>query len=136
MDCKQRKIVVGLCPTTIFSCFEGFCDDYFAVTLKPFCGERGIRTPGTLRYNGFRDRHIRPLCHLSYDRSREEETRSILLRSLQRYAFFSVRRNELEMLCGCDPGGTQTLDLQNRNLTLYSTKLLSHLDASATIKSA
>ena len=29
------------------------------------------------------------------------------------------------MLCGCDPGGTQTLDLQNRNLTLYSTKLLS-----------
>ncbi len=23
----------------------------------------------------------------------------------------------------CDPGGTQTHDLQNRNLTLYSTKL-------------
>ena len=136
MDRIQRKIVVRSCPTTIFSCFEGFCDDHFAVTLKPLCGERGIRTPGTLRYNGFRDRHIRPLCHLSYDRSREEETRSILLRSLQRYAFFSVRRNELEMLCGCDPGGTQTLDLQNRNLTLYSTKLLSHLDASATIKSA
>ena len=28
-------------------------------------GERGIRTPGTLRYNGFRDRPIRPLSHLS-----------------------------------------------------------------------
>ena len=28
-------------------------------------GERGIRTPGTLRHTGFRDRHIRPLCHLS-----------------------------------------------------------------------
>jgi hypothetical protein len=28
-------------------------------------GEGGIRTPGTLRYNGFRDRRIKPLCHLS-----------------------------------------------------------------------
>ena len=57
-------------------------------------------------------------------------------RSLQRYAFFLVRRNELEELCGCDPGGTQTLDLQNRNLTLYSTKLLSHFSGNATIKKA
>ena len=29
------------------------------------CGERGIRTPGTSRYNGFQDRRNRPLCHLS-----------------------------------------------------------------------
>ena len=28
-------------------------------------GERGIRTPDTLRYNGFRDRPIQPLSHLS-----------------------------------------------------------------------
>ena len=28
-------------------------------------GERGIRTPGTLRYDGFQDRCNRPLCHLS-----------------------------------------------------------------------
>ncbi len=28
-------------------------------------GERGIRTPGTLQFNGFQDRRIRPLCHLS-----------------------------------------------------------------------
>jgi hypothetical protein len=28
-------------------------------------GEGGIRTPGTLRFNGFQDRRIRPLCHLS-----------------------------------------------------------------------
>jgi integrase len=28
-------------------------------------GERGIRTPGTLRYAGFQDQCIRPLCHLS-----------------------------------------------------------------------
>ena len=33
--------------------------------LGLFCGERGIRTPGTLRYNGFQDRRIRPLCHSS-----------------------------------------------------------------------
>jgi len=28
-------------------------------------GERGIRTPGTLRYNSFQDCRIRPLCHFS-----------------------------------------------------------------------
>ena len=28
-------------------------------------GERGIRTPGKLPFNGFQDRRIRPLCHLS-----------------------------------------------------------------------
>ena len=30
-----------------------------------FCGETGIRTPGTSRYNGFQDRRYRPLSHLS-----------------------------------------------------------------------
>ena len=30
-----------------------------------FCGERGIRTPGGFHLNGFQDRRIRPLCHLS-----------------------------------------------------------------------
>ena len=29
------------------------------------CGERGIRTPGPVTVNGFQDRRIRPLCHLS-----------------------------------------------------------------------
>ncbi len=28
-------------------------------------GEGGIRTPGPVRINGFQDRRIRPLCHLS-----------------------------------------------------------------------
>jgi hypothetical protein len=40
---------------------------------KPTCakasvgegGERGIRTPGSLTFNGFQDRRNRPLCHLS-----------------------------------------------------------------------
>ena len=29
------------------------------------CGKRGIRTPGPVKINGFQDRRIRPLCHLS-----------------------------------------------------------------------
>ena len=28
-------------------------------------GKRGIRTPGPVKINGFQDRRIRPLCHLS-----------------------------------------------------------------------
>jgi hypothetical protein len=32
-------------------------------------GEGGIRTPGTLRLNGFQDRLLRPLGHLSSDTS-------------------------------------------------------------------
>ncbi len=28
-------------------------------------GERGIRTPGGITHNGFQDRRIKPLCHLS-----------------------------------------------------------------------
>ena len=35
--------------------------------LHTFCGERGIRTPGTSQFNGFQDRRDRPLCHLSND---------------------------------------------------------------------
>ena len=30
-----------------------------------FCGEGGIRTPGSSQINGFQDRRNRPLCHLS-----------------------------------------------------------------------
>ena len=33
--------------------------------LYVFGGSGGIRTPGTLRYNGFQDRRVRPLCHTS-----------------------------------------------------------------------
>ena len=44
-----------------------------AIKAKPTCakasvgegGERGIRTPGPVTVNGFQDRRIRPLCHLS-----------------------------------------------------------------------
>jgi hypothetical protein len=37
-----------------------------ALYIKFFTsGERGIRTPGPVTVNGFQDRRIRPLCHLS-----------------------------------------------------------------------
>ena len=32
---------------------------------RGFGGETGIRTLGRLPFNGFQDRRIRPLCHLS-----------------------------------------------------------------------
>ena len=34
-------------------------------SLDDSSGERGIRTPGPVKINGFQDRRIRPLCHLS-----------------------------------------------------------------------
>ena len=43
-----------------FKDFSGF--RLFALFIS---GERGIRTPGPLRVNGFQDRRNRPLCHLS-----------------------------------------------------------------------
>jgi hypothetical protein len=33
--------------------------------IENLSGERGIRTPGPVTVNGFQDRRIRPLCHLS-----------------------------------------------------------------------
>ena len=39
-----------------------------AASKDHFCGfggETGIRTLGRLPFNGFQDRRIRPLCHLS-----------------------------------------------------------------------
>ena len=51
--------------------------------LQIFCGETGIRTPGTSRYNGFQDRRNRPLCHLS----KTSFQKCFLLKALQRYDF-------------------------------------------------
>lgn len=44
--------------------FAGFFN-LFQLYLTGFGGERGIRTPGPVTVNGFQDRRIRPLCHLS-----------------------------------------------------------------------
>ena len=46
-----------------------------------FCGETGIRTPGTSQYNGFQDRRNRPLCHLS----KTSFQKCFLLKAVQRY---------------------------------------------------
>ena len=35
------------------------------ILLQGLGGKRGIRTPGPVKINGFQDRRIRPLCHLS-----------------------------------------------------------------------
>ncbi len=43
-----------------------------AKALVGVSGERGIRTPGPLTVNGFQDRRIRPLCHLSAAKVRFE----------------------------------------------------------------
>ncbi len=42
----------------------------FAQTFSALiCGEIGIRTPGTSRYNSFQDCRNRPLCHFSVGRN-------------------------------------------------------------------
>ena len=60
-------------PATSEFLFDRFAKQDFAPSktkmplsgLCLFCGERGIRTPGGVTLNGFQDRRIRPLCHLS-----------------------------------------------------------------------
>ena len=48
----------------ILGCEIG-CLFYNLLIFSVYCGETGIRTPGTSQYNGFQDRRNRPLCHLS-----------------------------------------------------------------------
>ena len=48
----------------VIGCKTG-CKSYKPLIIKVYCGETGIRTPGTSQYNGFQDRRNRPLCHLS-----------------------------------------------------------------------
>lgn len=48
----------------IFGCRKG-CKSHNLLIYTLVCGERGIRTPGPVKVNGFQDRRDRPLCHLS-----------------------------------------------------------------------
>ena len=48
----------------ILGCKKG-CKSRKCLIYTLYCGERGIRTPGTSQFNGFQDRRNRPLCHLS-----------------------------------------------------------------------
>ena len=45
--------------------FVSFMFELSLSVLPVFGGGGGIRTPGSLRFNGFQDRRIRPLCHPS-----------------------------------------------------------------------
>ena len=55
---KNARKSLKLC---VFTCVKTCKLLIFSVD----CGERGIRTPGTSRYDGFQDRCNRPLYHLS-----------------------------------------------------------------------
>ena len=66
--------------------------------LQLFCGERGIRTPGTSQYNGFQDRRDRPLCHLS----KTSFQKCFPSKAMQRYdLFFNLQVFEELFLCLC-----------------------------------
>src|SRR5690606_31689614 len=51
-------------------------------------GERGIRTPGTLRYAGFQDRCIRPLCHFSAAKVRKHFISQRVFKTFLSFLFF------------------------------------------------
>ena len=53
------------------------------ILLQGLGGKRGIRTPGPVKINGFQDRRIRPLCHLS------EYVRLNRVKSRQKYDLIS-----------------------------------------------
>ena len=55
---------------------------------RDFSGERGIRTPGPVTVNGFQDRRIRPLCHLSAAKVRVE------MFSTQNFVIFFLKYSE------------------------------------------
>lgn len=57
-----------------------------------FGGRRGIRTPGTLQFNGFQDRRDRPLCHLSGDKN---ITEILLFQLVVRFLPFVFRRRDV-----------------------------------------
>ncbi len=59
----------------------------FQPLIKPSSGKRGIRTPGTLQFNGFQDRRNRPLCHLSEDKSNTDFRYCQILAALNSPAF-------------------------------------------------
>ena len=52
-------------PNLVFWGVKKGCKSRNYLIYTHCCGERGIRTPGTSRYDGFQDRCNRPLYHLS-----------------------------------------------------------------------
>ena len=69
--------------------------------LADFSGERGIRTPGPVKINGFQDRRIRPLCHLSENPSGFSRT-IFCISSAERTRFeLVVENNPYDSLANC-----------------------------------
>ena len=66
-----RRISVSLCVAKKNAATFGRSVPIVEVSLstRNFSGKRGIRTPGPSQVNGFQDRRIRPLCHLSMRQS-------------------------------------------------------------------
>ena len=53
--------------------------------MIPYGGEGGIRTPGPVTVNGFQDRRVRPLCHLSISTPNRSRTCNLRIRSALLY---------------------------------------------------
>ena len=77
-----------------FGCKIGclFCN---LLIFSVYCGETGIRTPGTSQYNGFQDRRNRPLCHLS----KTSFQKCFPLKALQRYDFILNKQIVYQFFC-------------------------------------
>ncbi len=73
MEKPSLQWIKDVCPTTLFILAQIWrsykkkisVTCWFSTRYADFGGERGIRTPGGVTLNGFQDRRIRPLCHLS-----------------------------------------------------------------------
>ena len=81
----------GLSPVRTCPCWA-YNKKWLTDICKPlFCGERGIRTPGPVKINGFQDRRIRPLCHLSSISTERDLLPLVVVpfcKGLQRYEYF------------------------------------------------
>ena len=75
--------------------------------LQAFGGERGIRTPGGSHLNGFQDRRIRPLCHLSNADAKVSAFGKYAsaepAKSKENWCFFEGKRNAPKSTTDCQP---------------------------------
>ena len=62
-----------------------------------FSGKRGIRTPGPSQVNGFQDRRIRPLCHLSCWNIRRCARDAVCIESARISFFFELMIEKRKM---------------------------------------
>ena len=66
LHCRGKRFGPFLAQELAQKLKEKRCKIVWSTILQRFFGgKRGIRTPGPSQVNGFQDRRIRPLCHLS-----------------------------------------------------------------------